>query len=358
MLSALDPVLRLKLSLLTGNYIKVSEGLLKQSDEKGLPLSRIIRTDNIYTCPWIFLRLSKTSRVRMVVVPESAPFELCIARSETNRYDILDSETRSLVASGLELEEVLHHCPKQLFYNLYKFCFMDCKFCPLPITPRWSRDTLGKMLQDLDRFKIDDIDGIGFTAGIPAHLSGNKVALEMARLVKAIRVKIGPDIPIGVSPMHPSREVLVMLKASGANEVRINLEVFNFDLAKLLMTGKDPEDTLLSIADAVEIFGRGKVSSNLILGIGETDDDVIAGVVELAKLGAIATLYPWDPVPEREEELSALTNGRAGRPNAERLWKLAKEHKRILGQYDLDPKSLKTMCPACGASHIMPSLDF
>jgi len=356
-LSLIDPVLRLKLTLLAGSYIKVSEDLLKRRGVENLTLSRIVSRDNLYAHPWLFIRLSNVSRVRMVAVPGPAPFELYISEAGSDRYGILDCKSGQPVAAGLELEEAMYHCPGQLFYNLYQFCFMGCKICPLSVTPRWAKDTLQKMIRDLDRFGTADLDGIGLTSGIPAHCSGDKVAFEMARVVGALRAKIGPDVTIGVSPMHTSRKALVALKDAGANEVRINIEIFNHYLMRLLMPGKDRECTLRSIADAADIFGRGKVSSNMVMGIGETDEDVIVGVTELAKLGAIATLYPYDPVPEWEQELSALTNGRAGRPAAERLWRLAVEHKRILEEYELDPRGLMTMCPRCAASHIMPGID-
>lgn len=356
-LGKIDAVLRLKLTLLAGSYVKASEELLERCKAENFTLSRIVSRDNLYAYPWLFIRLSNVSRVRMVVVTGSAPFELCISEANADRYGILDSKTGQAVGVGLELEEPMYHCPGQLFYNLYQFCFIGCKFCPLSGAPRRTRDTLDKMFRDLDRFGTADLDGIGLTSGIPAHCSGDEVAFEMARVVRALRAKIGPHVPIGVSPMNPSRKALVALKDAGANEVRINIEVFNRDLARLLIPGKDLKRALRSIADAVDIFGYGKVSSNMVIGIGETDEDVIAGMVELARLGAIATLYPYDPVPEWEQELTALTNGRAGRPGVERLWRLAIEHKEILEEYKLDPRSLMTMCPRCAASHIMPGID-
>ena len=353
----IDPILQLKLVLLAGSYIRVSRDLLKHCASLDLTLSRVVSRDNLYAYPWLFIRLCKAKRVRMIVVPGPAPFELSISEVASDRYDILNSGTGQQVAVGLELEEALYHCPRQLFYNIYQFCFMGCKFCPLSIAPRWIKDTMEKMLCDLDRFGVDNLDGIGLTSGIPAHQSGEKVALEMANIVKGLRAKIGPDVPIGVSPMSPSREALVVLKEAGVNEVRINIEIFNGDLARSLMPGKDLKRTLCSIADAVEVFGRNNVSSNMVLGIGETDEDVITGVAALAKLGAIATLYPYDPVPQWEAELSALTNGKARRPDAERLLRLAREHKRILEEYELNPRVLMTMCPRCAASHVMPGID-
>ena len=84
-LSLIDPVLQLKLTLLAGSYIKVSEDLLKRRGAENLTLSRIVSRDNLYAHPWLFIRLSNVSRVRMVAVPGPAPFELYISEAGSDR---------------------------------------------------------------------------------------------------------------------------------------------------------------------------------------------------------------------------------------------------------------------------------
>jgi biotin synthase-related radical SAM superfamily protein len=347
----------IKLQLLANNYLKISRTTIHKSIERRSILSRVINKNNIYSFPWIFFNLGNKTRVRMVVVSSMALYELIFSDQNNDQYEIIDRRTHLPIATELKIEEALYHCPKQLFFNLYEFCSLDCKFCPLPINSMHTGDSLKKILKYLDRIKVHEIEGIGFTAGIPANHSGKIVSQEMAKIVRKIREKIGNKVPIGVSPLHPSEEDLIELKDSGVNEVRINIETPNRDLAHRIMIGKDPELTLKSIKYAIDIFGRGKVSSNIILGIGETDDDVIYGVEELAKIGAIATLYPYDPVQQREKLLSYLTNNQAGRPDANRIWRLVKEHRKILYNYKLNPDNLRTMCPHCGASHLMPGLD-
>ncbi len=352
-----NDVLHLKAELLAGCYVHVSRETLAMSEWKNGILSQTIDKENLYSDSWIFLRLSDITRVRMVAVSGPAPFQLRISNSLNEKYDIVGSESGRLIASGLELEKALFHCPKQLFFNLYQYCSIGCEFCPLSITTCRSKDNIEKISGFLDRFNLNELDGIGITSGIPTGHSSEEVALEMVELTKQIRTKIGSQVPIGVSPLQPSYDTLIKLREAGANELRINLEIANFDLAETLIPKKDLKVTLKSISNAVKIFGRGRVSSNLIMGIGETDEEITFGIEELAQRGAVATVYPYDPIPTITNRLIALTNRSVGRPNAKRIQKLAKTHKKILKDYDLYPSGLKTMCPQCAASHVMPGKD-
>ena len=125
------------------------------------------------------------------------------------------------------------------------------------------------------------------------------------------------------------------------------------ELSEKLMAQKPLSSIICSIKQACKVFGRGKVSSNIIIGLGESDENILFYVDKLAKLGAIATLYPYDPIKESSDPyINTLT-----RPSAERLLFLAVEHKKILDKYHLDTSSLLTMCPACAASHIFPGCD-
>ena len=352
-----ESIFLLKARLLAGAYLRISEDLLMEASERGSSLAKVVQRDNLHRDTWVFLKLSDTSHVRMIAVPGRATFELAFSDDADDRFRIKDTAPEQWMASDIEVEEVLFHNPRQLFYSLYEYCSMNCKFCPLSVTKERRGDTLELMIQHIDRFRTENLDCIGITSAIPPHLRAEEVALEMAQVVRTLRKKVGPDLPIGVSPKQLSREVLLALADAGVDEVRLNLETYDPALARRLMPNKDPSITLRSIKEACEIFGRGKVSSNIILGIGETDEHVITAIRELAELGAIATLYPYDLVPERDEELKRLTDGRSGRPTAERLYRLALAHKQILDEFGLDPNGLRTMCPKCGASHIMPGKD-
>jgi biotin synthase-related radical SAM superfamily protein len=108
---------------------------------------------------------------------------------------------------------------------------------------------------------------------------------------------------------------------------------------------------LKSLEKAVLIFGKNRVSSNFILGLGESDECVISGVNRLAQIGVIPNLRPISPHPLRAREVIVE------RPSAERLLKLASSTKRILEDHGLRADLAETMCLPCTGCDLTPHRD-
>jgi|GEM_PF-3405564 len=335
------PIATLKARLLAGGTIILSEEVSNQYP---------IYKDNHHNNPWIFLSLSLESRVRLTVTNEKPAFLLKMGRDKY--LSIVDLNTNEVVVEKVGYEEAIIHAPEQLFLGMYEYCKIGCKFCPFSVSSKKIHYSLDSIYADIDNAFDKPFTSIGITTSIPPHLSDDDVADEMIFIVKKIREKVGLNIPLGISTKIPTREKLVLLKEAGVNEVRLNIEVPNIELSKQLMLQKPLVDILESVKMACQVFGHGKVSSNIVVGLGESDDDVLYYIEVLAKLGAIATLYPYDPIETSDSYISTLK-----RPSAERLFSLAVKHKQILDKYNLDTRTLQTMCPACAASHILPGRD-
>jgi len=69
------------------------------------------------------------------------------------------------------------------------------------------------------------------------------------------------------------------------------------------LPGLSLDYVLKSLEKAVLIFGKNRVSSNFILGLGESDKCVLAGVTRLAEMGVIPILRPISPHPLRKGEV-------------------------------------------------------
>lgn len=353
----LDNILEVKATLLSGAYIQIPDNVKSQMGNDTLSFLDGY-TDNHHSNPWVFFKLNGKSRVRMTLKSSNAPFELCISKRDSALFSIKRSSSDEIIISDIVIEKELVHCPEQLFLGLYEHCSAGCLFCPLSFSSNPVSYSIQDMLEDLSKFNMNEIKAIGITTGIPLGKTHASVATELANAIRVLLEKTGNTIPIGVSTKQPTAKILQELKAAGASEIRLNLEVSREPLANKLMPKKNIYDTLRSIEMATEIFGRGKVSSNIIIGVGEEDDDVIFGIEEVAKLGAIATLYPYDPFPEAENLMKHRSDVNFSIPSSDRLLHLAIEHKKILKNHHLHPSTLKTMCPACSASHIMPFIDF
>ena len=86
------------------------------------------------------------------------------------------------------------------------------------------------------------------------------------------------------------------------------------------------------------MFGRNHVFSNILIGLGETNENVIKGMELLASKGVIPILRKVNPHPLRKDEIyvEMVTAGR--------LLKLAGEERRILEKYGLDVTQAVTGC--------------
>lgn len=315
------------------------------------PKIRCKDAENHHHDEWIFVRLNEKSRVRLVLDNSSPSFTICY--NENEGLTLINNSNGETLAKGIEIEEAVIHAPDQLFLGLYEYCKIGCKFCPLSVTNgnliHYSLDSIYK---DIDDSSYRSYSSIGITTSIPYNLSSNDVADEMIFVVGKIREKVGSGIPIGVSTRIPSESTMVKLKDAGASEIRLNIEVPNESLSKMLMPNKSIQEIYSSLSLACKIFGRGKVSSNIVLGLGESDENVIDAIRYLAKIGVVATLYPFDPFDCRDISKLGFS-----RPDAERIYRLAVAHKKILDENKLDTNKLLTMCPACAASHILPGKD-
>ncbi len=171
--------------------------------------------------------------------------------------------------------------------------------------------------------------------------------MEYVKAVKKYNVPIG----VAVYPTHDSSQ---RLRDAGVTEVKYNVETMDREIFDHVCTGRKGHSLdfiLTSLRDAVTVFGKNRVSSNIIIGLGETDECVRKGVELLAEMGVIAVLRPITISPFRKGEITAT------RPSAERLLKLTKMTREILKRYDLDVTVSQTMCLTCTGCDLTPVRD-
>jgi biotin synthase-related radical SAM superfamily protein len=111
------------------------------------------------------------------------------------------------------------------------------------------------------------------------------------------------------------------------------------------------------LPEAVQIFGRGKVCSNIIIGLGECDENVLAGIGTLAKMGVVATVRKLAIDPSNRKRLKKALGRVPQHVLPERLLSLAQNQKGILQEYDLDTRGFRTMCHNCACCDIEPFVD-
>jgi biotin synthase-related radical SAM superfamily protein len=106
-----------------------------------------------------------------------------------------------------------------------------------------------------------------------------------------------------------------------------------------------------ALEHAVSVFGRNHVFTNVLIGLGETDDAVIAAIEEFASMGIIPVLRKVNPHPLRAGEAYTENVSDA------RLLRLARAEREILDKNGLRADLALTGCLMCTGCDITPHRD-
>ncbi len=108
------------------------------------------------------------------------------------------------------------------------------------------------------------------------------------------------NISILITPTIVDKDWLVRAKAAGADKVGIAVDAATPELFDRLrgMGVRGPhkwERYWQTVKDAVEVFGVGNVGIHLIVGIGETEREMVAAIQRAQDLGASTHLFSFFP---------------------------------------------------------------
>ena len=232
------------------------------------------------------------------------------------------------------------HCPDQAFITVTGSCIFHCRYCPVP-TLGGKRKTIDEIMAMVESAR-HRISAISITSGVLKTIEEEES--YVLEVIKHLRIY---DLPIGVS-IYPTGQTPDRLKALGVAEVKFNIEAANPTIFAQQCPGLDYEQLWRVLDRSVELFGKGRVFSNVIIGLGETDGEMEACIKRLVTRGVIPVLRPLNPVAE----LAGTP-----RPSAERLKKIFGIHERELAKAGLDPKEARTMCTNCAGCDLVPGRD-
>jgi biotin synthase-related radical SAM superfamily protein len=188
----------------------------------------------------------------------------------------------------------------------------------------------------------DRIHAISITSGVHTTIEE-----EETYVLEVIKHLTAYNLPIGVS-IYPTAGTPDRLKEVGVSEVKFNIEAATPHLFSQMCPGLDYGLIWQVLDRSVRVFGKNRVFSNVIIGLGETDAELETCIKKLTSLGVIPVLRPLNPVA-----------GLAGmrRPSAKRLMKIFTIHERALADTGLDPRLAKTMCTHCTGCDLVPGRD-
>lgn len=291
-------------------------------------------------------------RVKKGISPDKGDFELI----ETPKgYSLLHHDQPFL--ETVEVQPTLFHSPEQAFFNVETECIYDCKFCTSrklekKVTKNLTPEKIVKMILEVS--KRPDFKAVALTSAV---VKTPELTVEkMIFIVSEVRKALGQGIPIGVEPYVDSLDQIDRLKQAGANEFKLNLETFNQRIFQKVCGELDLDWIMHALSYAVKVFGKGKVCSNIIIGMGESDENALAGVEALAAIGVVATLRPLRVNDLNRRSLEEVL-GKIEPIGEDRLIRLADKQKHILEKHQLTTLTFQTMCHSCTCCDIVPFRD-
>lgn len=240
-----------------------------------------------------------------------------------------------------KLELVGHHCPRQAYITVSGGCIFQCRYCPVP-GAAGRRKTVDEIVGMVDTVR-DRIDAIAITSGIMTDIQE-----EESYILKVVRALLDFGIPIGVS-IYPTRQTPCRLFDAGVAEVKFNMETATPELFARLCPGLDRQQIFEVLLESVALFGTGRVFSNVIIGLSETDDEIESCTRSLATQGIIPVLRPLSPAAGLKSY---------PRPSRDRLIRIAAMHYHVMQDAGLNPGRAISMCTACTGCDIVPGRDY
>jgi len=108
-------------------------------------------------------------------------------------------------------------------------------------------------------------------------------------------------VPVSVSCQPQTRANMERLSRAGVDRLGIALDAATeqiFDKVKGVGTGGSYcwDDQFRQLREALAVFGKGNVSTHVIVGLGETERDVVQIVQRCCDLGVLPALFAFTPV--------------------------------------------------------------
>ena len=185
-------------------------------------------------------------------------------------------------------------------------CLANCGFCPQAMMSRGRADMLSRVTwppfptrQVLLGIELAAKTGAIKRVCIQA-LNYPRVFEDVLNLAEEIMSRVEVLLSISCQPLN--REKMEKLAEAGVNRISIALDAATeeiFDKIKGRLAGGPYlwDEQRQALREAVKIFGEGSVSTHLIVGLGETEREMVQTIQWCVDLGVYPGLFAFTPIP-------------------------------------------------------------
>jgi len=184
-------------------------------------------------------------------------------------------------------------------------CSANCGFCPQAKTSKGRADMLSRVAwppfpTERVLSGIEDAVEMGIIKRVCIQALNYPTVLEnILSLVSEIRLRVAVPISVSCQPLQP-KEMQKLMEA-GADRISIPLDTATKELFSKFkgslaggpyLWGEQRE----ALKKAVQIFGKGRVSTHLIVGLEETEEEMVETIHWCVNLGVYPGLFAFTPV--------------------------------------------------------------
>ena len=261
-----------------------------------------------------------------------------------------------VTADGVRYQQIaLLHGKDVLATTVVQTCIryaqeQRCRFCAIEESLHSGATIAAKTPAQLAEVaeaavRLDGVRQMVMTTGTTT--GPDRGARNLVRCVRAVLAAV-PGLPIQVQIEPPGDlSVLADLKAAGATSIGIHVESLDDRLRRRWMPGKGSVPMAEYEAawdEAVRVFGRNKVSTYLLIGLGEDPDELVAGAARLIERGVYPFVVPMRPM------LGTLARRDGAVPApASVVAAVTEQVGKLLQQAGMTGADQEAGCAACGA---------
>jgi radical SAM protein (TIGR04043 family) len=231
----------------------------------------------------------------------------------------------------------------------------SCQFCSIGESLAQGRTINRKTPEQLAEVakaavELDGVRHMVMTTGTPNFTDrGAEILCESARGVKAV-----VDLPIQAQCEPPDDRIWFQrLKEAGVDSLGMHLEAVTPEVRERIMPGKASvsiDDYFVAFADAVQVFGRGQVSTYILAGLGDTREAILSMCERLITIGVYPFVVPF--VPNGGTPLANHPS-----PSAEFMRSILMPLGRMLVDGGLRSADIKAGCGRCGACSSLSAFE-
>lgn len=226
--------------------------------------------------------------------------------AEANLPRLIRVSLGSAIVLGL-LEGKLSAEPTTAYLMTYKAgkCTANCGFCPQARSSRSKEELLSRISwiafptgTVLKKIETSAQQGKIKRVCIQA-LNFPEVFTHLAVLVAAIRQHAKVPVSVSCQPLNSGN--LRCLAEAGAERIGIAIDAATeklFGEVKGASAGGPYtwESQFKQLQEALEVFGKGKVSTHIIIGLGETENDAVSLIQRCVDMGILPAIFAFTPV--------------------------------------------------------------